>query len=254
MNSEIERAFRLTCKIVLGKELKGMNEYEDWLTARTGSSPIRRKSGLSDATVYIPDIPFYAEIKKGIVTLEEVPGLENRKLDGKAVEKLTLTNAGKMLKEVKVFSLDAKVDSTFMEECSLYGWSHYCYRSVCMNKSKYCGNSFWPRQSDHVFGSRYLFSSAFSLKCYYSVNLMRCFEVLDCTNCADCYFCHNCETMENCMFCFNSKGLRYAIANVEVGREQYLRIKKIVLDEITDELEKTKKLGLSIYTIGSRGK
>ena len=52
------------------------------------------------------------------------------------------------------------------------------------------------------------------------------------------------------MFCFNAKSLRYAIANKEYPKEEYLRIKKLILDELNSRLEKSKKLEMSIFNIG----
>jgi hypothetical protein len=79
---------------------------------------------------------------------------------------------------------------------------------------------------------------------------MRCFEVNDSNSCTDCYFCHNCEDLKNCMFCFNTKAKRYAIGNVEVGREAYMKIRKLLQEQVADELEKTKSLRHDIYNIG----
>ncbi len=56
------------------------------------------------------------------------------------------------------------------------------------------------------------------------------------------------------MLCFNVKSKRYAIANVEIGREEYLRIKKLLLYDITKRLEKEKRLETSIYNLGCGGK
>jgi hypothetical protein len=52
------------------------------------------------------------------------------------------------------------------------------------------------------------------------------------------------------MFCFNTKSKRYAIANVEIGREKYLKIKQTVLGELVSKLEKNKSLGISIFNLG----
>lgn len=54
------------------------------------------------------------------------------------------------------------------------------------------------------------------------------------------------------MFCFNVKAKRYAIGNVEYPKEEYLRVKKLVLDEIAAKLEKGKKLEWSIFNVGSK--
>jgi hypothetical protein len=49
------------------------------------------------------------------------------------------------------------------------------------------------------------------------------------------------------MFCFNVKNLKYAVGNVEVGREQFLRLKKLLTDEIASSLEKKHDYGRSVY-------
>ena len=90
----------------------------------------------------------------------------------------------------------------------------------------------------------------YSINCYHSVKLTRCFEMDNCRDCADSMFCHNCEALSNCMFCFNIKSKRYAIGNVEVGREPFMRIKKMVLDELVSKLERDKKFDVSIYNLG----
>jgi hypothetical protein len=54
------------------------------------------------------------------------------------------------------------------------------------------------------------------------------------------------------MFCFNAKNLRYAIGNVEVGREEFMRVKGLVQSQIVKGLEKNKSLPWDIYTIGAK--
>ncbi len=56
------------------------------------------------------------------------------------------------------------------------------------------------------------------------------------------------------IFCFNAKGKRYAVGNTEVGREEYLRIRKILLDYVVGELEGRGELGLSILSFGGKEK
>jgi hypothetical protein len=80
--------------------------------------------------------------------------------------------------------------------------------------------------------------------------VVRCFEVEGCNSCADAYFCHNCEGLSECMFCFNVKSKRYAIGNVEVGKEKYVQIKKTLLEQISGRLQKDKKLEWSIFNVG----
>ena len=51
------------------------------------------------------------------------------------------------------------------------------------------------------------------------------------------------------MFCFNIKGKSYAIGNVEVGKEEYGRIRKLLLADIHSRLEKSKRLDRNIYNL-----
>ena len=68
-------------------------------------------------------------------------------------------------------------------------------------------------------------------------------------SCTDCYFCHNCENVHESMFCFNAKNLCHAIGNRELPKEEYLRIKKLMLAEMAGKLLKNKSLEHGIYNI-----
>ncbi|MCX6778422.1 MAG: hypothetical protein NT157_06085 [Candidatus Micrarchaeota archaeon] len=65
----------------------------------------------------------------------------------------------------------------------------------------------------------------------------------------DSYFCHNCENIESCIFCFNAKSMSYAICNTPVSREEYSRIKKMLLAYVNKELDEKNSLGLSIFNL-----
>jgi len=57
--------------------------------------------------------------------------------------------------------------------------------------------------------------------CFFSDN---CNECTDCTNCDYCTNCTNCDYCTACDYsykCRNAKGLRYAICNVELSKEEY---------------------------------
>ena len=48
----------------------------------------------------------------------------------------------------------------------------------------------------------------------------------------------------------HAKSLRYAIFNKQYPKEEYLKIKKIIQNEIFSKLEKDKNLELNIFNIG----
>ncbi len=250
MEDDIEKAFRNLTRILLGKELRRHPDYQDWLV-RDVRMPTEHKSAVSDEIVYLPFLEFFQETEKKVVKLAEAEELGKRSISSEEIGTLDLESAPERLGELKLYAPEAIVGKNVdVRRSSRYGFSTHCYFGETFVRSKYCAYCMWPRDSEYIFGSDFVLSSKFCLKCFRSVNLARCFEVSHSTNCSDCYFCHNCEGLLECMFCFNTKGLRYAIGNREVGKEAYMRIKKLILGEIAEKLEKEKRLGCSIFNVG----
>lgn len=247
---EIEEGFQTTTGILLGKKLPNLPAYRNWLLEYVGST-LRMKSAVSDKTVYAPDIPFFAAVKNRMVTLEESLEMGKKQVSAEDAKGLTLSNAAEKLAGIDYVTSDVMLGQNMdLRETSTCMHAQHClegYWNIYAKCDAYCA---WPRETEYSFGCFYLFASKFCIKCYNSVALTRCFEVSDSNNCSDCYFCHNCEGLSNAMFCFNAKSLRYAIGNVEVGREKFMEIKNQLIGQVADELEKNKRLDLSIYNFG----
>lgn len=248
---EFEKNFQTITGIIFGKKLVKHQDYEAWLSRNVTVSD-KEKSKISDSMVQLPPYQFYRDIRKNVVDIEEAYGIMGKKqLSERQLEQLTLANAKSVLKDISTTTPDTQYGTNSnIVDCPLYYNSHACYKSPALNKARGCLYSFWPRYSEYLIGCYYTFSSKFCVKCYTSQELTRCFEVSDSNNCTDCYFCHNCENLSNCMFCFNIKSKRYAIANVEIGQELYMKIKKLVLDELVAKIERDKDLEISIYNLG----
>jgi hypothetical protein len=252
---EIEEAFQKTCALVLGERLPGkIDDYEKWLTVHVKGKVRKVKSAISSNSVYMPSVGFYERMMPNVVALEESLALGKKALSEADVGKLSLSNAKKLLSGIKATTPEIIYGTNVgSEECSCYGPTQFCYRSTFCWFSKFIGYSFWPRDSEHLFGcSNVAGFSSFSIRCYSSTKLTRCFEVNDSNNCSSSYFCHNCENVHDSMFCFNAKNLHYAIGNVEIGREAYLRLKKMLLERIHSDLSKKKLFAPDIYNIASK--
>jgi hypothetical protein len=248
----IDEAFSRTSKILLETGLKGVVQHEEWLNWHVQQGA-RRKSVLSGRGLFVGGYAHYLEVPLNRIALADESRLLAEIMPPQVgIERITFSNAHEFVGKVAYFSLNYH-DGTNKNiiDCATAGDSVNCYRSSPIVLSKYCACSHWPRNSEHCFGCVIVFDSSFCLKCYQSVKLTRCIELDSCRDCSDCYFCHNVENCRDCMFCFNVKNLKYAIGNVEVGKEQYSRIKKIVLAKLRADLEKDKKLDLSIYCIGA---
>lgn len=250
--SKIETAFQETSAILFGRRLSDIETYRAWLLEHVGEA-LHVKSHVSDNIVYVPNILFFSSIKKNMVTLEESLELGKRQISEQDANLLSVSNVSEKLNEIKYVTSDVMLgQNQDLRKTSTCMHAQHCFDGYWYIYSKCDGYCAWPRESEYCFGSHYLFASNFSMKCHNSVKLARCFELSDCTNCTDCYFCHNCEGLSNCMFCFNAKSLRYAIGNIEIGREEYMKIKNMIISEIAEKIEKEKRLDVNIYNVGCR--
>ncbi len=253
--SKIEEAFSATTKILFGRALGGgVDAYGEWLAQSTHktSKCISAASGREltlPAHANFPLLP-----KNRLLSDDEAHEFEEKNgISREEAEELGLENAHKIISKLAFFNVeeDTGTNSNIIESTYLFD-STSVYRSSVAVYSKCIAYSFWPRSCEFLFGCDSPFDSSHDIHCYSCTNLTRCFELDCCGYCSDCYFCHNCENLTECMFCFNTKNLKYAIGNVEVGREKYMEVKKMVLAEIVAKLEKDKKLDLDIYNVGAK--
>jgi hypothetical protein len=251
----IEEAFAKTCNIVLGKRLAGgMDDYSEWLKRNTRKSETLR-SAASGKGVRRFDYCRYFELPANRLLLREEAreAGERLKIGENEAESLTIENAHGRISGIAFFCPEYRDGMNLnIIECATSGDSAHCYRSTPVVFSKYAGYCFWPRSSEYSFGCGALLSSEFNIRCFNSVKLARCFEVDFSRDCSGCYYCHNVENCQDAMFCFNAKNLRYAVGNVEVGREKFMEMKKALLAQVGAGLEKDKKLKWDIYNIGAK--
>ncbi|PIT84957.1 hypothetical protein COU37_00335 [Candidatus Micrarchaeota archaeon CG10_big_fil_rev_8_21_14_0_10_45_29] len=254
---EFEKSFAQTTKILLGAELGSFYDYSKWLSEHV-FLPYCAKSKKSGKEVWLaPSRDFLGkkfdaarivsmeegEInKENSYSYEDIKDADLNSFRTKFCEPIAL-----YLGNFRYKTHQNALKSSGTGDCVNVYMGEDVYhgaRNIGFCKSMlYCEN---------IFGCREGTNCKYCINCYGSTYLTRCFEMDSCTKCSDSYFCHNCENLENCLFCFNSKGLHYAIANIEVGKEKYMEIKKKILTEISQKLEKNKKLDISIFNIGAR--
>jgi len=193
----------------------------------------------------------FAKLHGNLITLKEAEEHKNLKISDEDLNDLSLSNAKEKIKKIKFISRDARIEPSIdLEDVVYYAEAMHCSHGIYYTYSKYCSYCCFPRKSEYAYGSWTLLNSKFCINCYESSKLTRCFEVAESTNCQDCYFCYNSENLDNCMFCSNATSKRYAIGNVEIGKEKYTELKNKILESINEELEKKKDLKWDIYNIG----
>lgn len=247
----IEKAFRDTTRIVLGKELQDMDSYGGWMM-RYVPDVETVKSSATGRTSHLGLVNPYKFFPQDRLAKDG----EARKLgeDLKMGEKDigSLKSVLDSLWKIAFFSSEATVGEirNIVGGIPMVNTSSNCYRSALVSVDEYCAFSYWPRNSKYIFGSDEAFFSSFCIRSFHSERLSRTFEVDGCRDCADVYYSHNCENVQDSMFCFNVKNLRNAIGNGVLPLEKYKAVKKSLLEQIVAELEKKKTLKWDIYNIG----
>ena len=247
----VENAFTETASLVFGVPYKGLDKYAAWLRRNTRGFE-EGKSCASGNALLVPDYADFQRFPRNrLLSVEEADFIGERlALGEKEAESLTFASAGKALSRIAYFSPEWKSGNNANNiDCPIEFNCSDCYRSIINLFSKRCAFGWWPRESEHMFGFNRARFSAFCINCFDSERLQRCFEVSEGRNCSGCYYCHNVENVQDSMFCFNVKNKRYAIANVELPKEQYLEIKKKVLAQLNGELSKTNSIALSIFNL-----
>ncbi|MEW6529187.1 MAG: hypothetical protein AB1391_04820 [Candidatus Micrarchaeota archaeon] len=246
---ETENAWRSTSRIVLGKELQDMDKYSDWLSKNVDFYDIAtEQSPITGANVYIAKKYWKLENLTEVFVGMEKEQLNLLHLD-KAVLSKSFLEIAKSAKRIAFISLYCS------EKCINLDVPIVCinainsYKTIMSVLSKNVAFSFWPRESTNIFGSSVVFSSAFCINAHYVQDVTRTFEVDMAVNSSDIYFCHNVEGLSDGMFCFNAKSMRNAIGNVEYSKDDYAKLKGNLLRQISEELEKTKKLKWNIYNL-----
>ncbi len=253
--TKIEDAFTKTSNILFGSQLKNIDEYSEWLKSGSNISLKPEKSCISGTSLILPDYAGFIDYPKDRLLTQEEANLVGEKLalSETEISKLNIENVANIIQKIAYFCpfwLAGKLENNIDSPLNID--SNNCYAGILFIRSKLCAFSFSPRSCEYSFGCREGRHVTFSINSHFSTRINRCFEVDHCFDCSDCYFCHNCENTRESMFCFNVKNMKNGIGNSQATPEVYLTAKKTLMDWISNELTKTKKLELDIFSIKSR--
>jgi len=235
---DMNTAWKSTCRIILGQEIGELSEFRAYLLS--GHYPIsERKSALSGKRVVMgadrypksarmisQDEIDYAK-KPPALSINEIKDIDSMV---EAFRERFSYCGNKVFGESKFVSgVDNCTDSFFVEE------------SHDIVKSKYVAYSSFIREgSENVFGSGVLIRGTHLIKILGSADLARSFDCNICTNSSDMLFSVYSHGCSHCMFCFNQRNKRYAIGNLELGRERYLAIREKIVAEVAEKLKRDK--------------
>jgi len=245
---QIENAFQSTTKLIFGKALLDFQFYEEWITKRIPKIS-EYSSSLSNAKTYMPEHYFFKEIpREKLAAFEDLKKTSAQKVSSTSLD-LPFKDFLKEVSKISSFIPDfAEGNNMNISETTVYMDSLNLFR---------CFDMFWCKNSAYtfsafgegLFGCYRIVNSKFLIHCYNIENVTASFEMDNARNCSNSLFCHNVENVHESMFCFNTKSKRYAIGNVEVGREKYLEFRNLFTAKLLPELKSKKNLELDIYNL-----
>lgn len=244
----VDDAFNSTSRVIFGMEIGGLDENSKFLSERP-TIPEKITTFFGNQNCYIP-VFYYMPVPKDRAIMKEE---EQISADAK-IELSELDDLKTMLEkfgEIALYRIDMRegeVINAIMTPIVYHGINSYYVGDLTFAKN--CAFCTYGLNDEAVFGCFRTIHSKFTIRCESCYNVTACFEMDGCSNCSNSMFCHNCENLDYCMFCFNTKSKRYAIGNVEVGREKYMKIRKIVIDSLVRQITEKKKLDFDIYNLG----
>lgn len=245
----VERAFSDTAKIVLGGGRGPIKEYVPWLQKR--ALPVKKVKGKLGSRTFKPMLPIVKDLPDSCLCTFEEAIKQNGPVIRHEDLQLDLRKLAAAVSKKAAFTLDF-VDGACRDhvEVSQVIDSTEVYSSWDATSSQRSGCSSAIIQSKYIFGGYFrALDSEFCINCYDVVECRRCFELDSSSRCSDCYFSHNLEGCEECILCWNLKGKRYAVLNEELPKEEYLRIKRMLLDCVNAELDSKKKVERSVFAL-----
>ncbi len=247
----VEEAFRDATNLVFGVKLGPIDKYAKFLReniepVRKGKTPFGNDIFYSDYywSKHIPEHRMIhhreaVEASKLKISIEEDEEIDLKKILDKvsAVAFYPVTFVeGDSKNCLEVPMQYMAVDSYHMSDCT---------------RSKKCSCNIHCQNCDSVFGSGILMvHSSFCIRCQDCYKNNACLEMDSCKSCTRSMFCHNCENLQDSMFCFNTKNKKYAVGNVEIGREKYMEIRAMVLKELLNRLEEKGTFGFDVCNLG----
>jgi len=244
---QLDKEWKATCRIVLGGEVGGLDEYKGWLVGLNDKLTLRKAANgfevamTSDA--YCKD--------SAVQDMQNVDFM-------KKFEPLSLNEIKDMDSLLEAvaerFSFCGNIvigNSKFVESSSEVSDSFFVYKSVRISGCKNVAYSQWMRLSENLFGTNEGGETKFSIRSGIVYRNQRVFEAWICGNSSDTYYSYGLEACKDCFFSFNLIGKSCHIGNLPLEKGKYAQLKEKLLGEMREELKRKKKLPSLIELVSS---
>jgi len=234
--NELNKAWKSTCKVVLGEEIGELKDYEEWLREYYPSGKTE-KSHISNKDVIFAKADYCDSAK--FISLDEVT---EKKIDSLSINEIKdIDSIVEAISEKWEYTGNKILGkSSFVESSDNIIDSHYVLNSANVKQASHIFSSYYVSE-----GSRYIFGCNWSSKTEFQIksggyNTKRCFEANWSDNGGDLYFSYYCLGCNDLLFSFSQRNKRYLIGNLQLPADQYRTLKQKLIGEIREELKKKK--------------
>lgn len=252
----LNRAWKSTCKVVLGTEIGNLLEFEDYLKRYTDPL-VQRKSALSGTAVTISSLKIPKNAR--VIGNDEL-ALYEKKTAGIPFGVEDINN----IKDIDSIIGALQEKAYYAGNIVLGNSRHVAASHRCMNTNyalgcqdvydgKYTAFTTSIRCPEYSFGCCFGGNIEFCIKVLDPHRQTRCLETFHCNVASDSYYSASLEECTNCMFTFNQRNKHYMIGNVQLTKDDYSTLKNKLLSEIVEVLRKNKKLPSVIEIISGKG-
>ena len=236
----LDKAWKSTCRALLGGEVGSMRDFERYLSKHLEDSGSTVSS--------ISGKPVALSVQNFCKGARFISNDEREKYQGH------LRGAKLSINEVKdidsvLSALSEKLcyagniitgNSHCVEGSDMVSNSSFVLNSSEIYDSKYVAYSDAMRYGEYVFGSNWIGETKFAIKTYETFKVARCMEAMSIGNSSDCFYVARINGCTNCMFSFNQKNRSQLIGNLEFPREEYSKLKGKLIAEIHETLRAKK--------------
>ncbi len=246
----VDTAFRRTCRTIFGSEIGGLQEREGYLAEKIVK--IKKAKTPFGSTVFVPAEPIVAFsplLEKRLVTYDEAEELSGISLSEGDCQ--SLQGIFSSLGKIAYYRANIFFGNYQNNPLTVIAYnstnSYYAFDTTNGKYNAYCT---FVLDASYCYGCFRVVHCDFCVRCHNCTNLSGCLEMDCCSSCRNSLYCHNCENLSDCMFCFSAKNLKYAVGNVEMGREKYLQMRELVLSAISRKMAAGERVP-DIYSIGT---
>ena len=140
----------------------------------------------------------------------------------------------KAWKEINYITGEKYISSKEVSESDSIYNSISVYRSVSIFNSKNIVFSYKIFDSNYMLGCRDSSSCTLGIRIKESIYCSSSFEVSWSSKVSRSLFIHDCFDLYECLFCSHLRSKKYCIANIQFEKEEYLKIKKLIIDWILE--------------------